>query len=715
MSHPQKRWETGKTRKVNAGCFFKIDQNLPPKYHLQSKFVKRKPALGNHTKMERNSEKGPKIKKPQPTLDDSLDILSCNKFASLNSEEIAEDEDINGNFNHNKANIEQGNIKNKLKAPRKKNAKKKKKQKTMRIETIKSSFDCKESTETFRCHICNRSESKLKGKNDKRSKRNKSETSTALLDLETLLYCIAFLEFKHATSKNSSTSNQENKQHGFESIRRRGGAGNNGSSTSTLIGRAIESAKKHGISLEQGKLNKSDGNCSFDAVINNINHRDCFKEKLLLSSEVYRQIWVTELEMKSSKYPRLGAGYSQREKKENWNLLKQSGVYEVEFFGDFVMHAIAKGCNKNILIFNTSAVAAGPIYVIRATEFDGFTDSDIPVVVGYDQTHYESLHPSTDADILKTNDLVNSFLAGTYGYHKNDFPFLFASTNNQTTSNVDIDNFDTEFPQLPPTNKNILSKSSSLIIEKEKEESKPTPHGNTWRNFSDTDTLNNFLKLQELTKIKKKDRTEAQQSLYSNLMKLQRKEKRKKYKEGAKLKESLAEKLEKNMKDKERKAAARSKETPKEGLKRTSKSRETMAELRSNETTEETLHRTSKDRESRATVRSNETPQLRLKRTSKDQETKASVRSNETTEETKNRTSKDSESRAAVRSNETPLERLNRTSKNRETMAYIRCNETPQEKLNRTQKEKEAKEKIISKVNAIKHVRSQKCTESTVW
>ena len=38
--------------------------------------------------------------------------------------------------------------------------------------------------------------------------------------------------------------------------------------------------------------------------------------------------------------------------------------------------------------------------------------------------------------------------------------------------------------------------------------------------------------------IKKKDRTEAQQSLYTDLMKLQRKEKKQKYKEEAKLKES---------------------------------------------------------------------------------------------------------------------------------------------------------------------------------
>ena len=144
-------------------------------------------------------------------------------------------------------------------------------------------------------------------------------------------------------------------------------------------------------------------------MINNINHRECFHEKLSLSSEIYRQIWVTDLETESSKYPNLGAGFSKDEQKENWNCLKQSGVYEVEFFGDFVMHAIAKGCNKNILIFNTSTEAAYPIYVIKVTEFDGFIDSEIPVVVGYNQVHYESLHPVTEADIEKTTKFGTLF------------------------------------------------------------------------------------------------------------------------------------------------------------------------------------------------------------------------------------------------------------------------------------------------------------------
>ena len=162
---------------------------------------------------------------------------------------------------------------------------------------------------------------------------------------------ISYLETKFESLQQSSQN---------EHLRLQGGYGND-TACSLLVTRAIQSAKKHGINLVEGKLNKADGNCAFDAVINNINYRSCFKEKLQLASMIYRQIWITELEDASDQYPSLGAGYSKEERIENWNRLKQSGIYEVDFFGDFVMHAIAKGCNKNILVFNTSQDASDPI------------------------------------------------------------------------------------------------------------------------------------------------------------------------------------------------------------------------------------------------------------------------------------------------------------------------------------------------------------------
>ena len=45
-----------------------------------------------------------------------------------------------------------------------------------------------------------------------------------------------------------------------------------------MIKQAIESARKHSIKLVAGKLNRADGNCAFESVINNINSRDCYQD-----------------------------------------------------------------------------------------------------------------------------------------------------------------------------------------------------------------------------------------------------------------------------------------------------------------------------------------------------------------------------------------------------------------------------------------------------
>jgi hypothetical protein len=251
-------------------------------------------------------------------------------------------------------------------------------------------------------------------------------------------------------------------------VRLRGCAGVGGSTSSNLVDRAIESAKKHGINLIQGTISEGDGNCAFNAVINNINQRNCYSNKIELSSTDCRQIWVTELEMEASKYPTLGAGYSEEEKRENWNILKQPGVYEIDFFGDLVMHAIARGCHKNILIFNTSLEAADPIYVIKADQFGGFVDSDIPVVVGYNQVHYESFHPSSQGDIEVTKLLVNSYLEGNYLHNKKDIPFLISSPEVHKNIPEQIILNEHEFPPLRREDQGKRKRSARIAAQNRK-------------------------------------------------------------------------------------------------------------------------------------------------------------------------------------------------------------------------------------------------------
>ena len=99
-------------------------------------------------------------------------------------------------------------------------------------------------------------------------------------------------------------------------VRLRGGA-NRESSFPVLVKRAIQSAKKHGINLKPGTINKGDGNCAFDSIISNINDRPCFPETLELSESDYRQVWITEFQMESFRYPELGAGIQNKKEKHS--------------------------------------------------------------------------------------------------------------------------------------------------------------------------------------------------------------------------------------------------------------------------------------------------------------------------------------------------------------------------------------------------------------
>ena len=62
-----------------------------------------------------------------------------------------------------------------------------------------------------------------------------------------------------------------------------------------IVQRAIASAKKHNIELKCGRANNAAGNCSYESVIFNINDRRCFREKLLMSPDVYRRIWTIDI------------------------------------------------------------------------------------------------------------------------------------------------------------------------------------------------------------------------------------------------------------------------------------------------------------------------------------------------------------------------------------------------------------------------------------
>ena len=139
---------------------------------------------------------------------------------------------------------------------------------------------------------------------------------------------------------------------------------------SIMVQKAIASAARHGIKLKPGRPNPATGNCAFEASIYNVNDRNCFPENLTMSVDYYRRIWTTDMENRSFASP-FNPGFSRAEWHEGWNKVAQSNVYEVDYFGDLVVPAIACGLRKNLLIFNTNTEnPREPVSVVRPADFN---------------------------------------------------------------------------------------------------------------------------------------------------------------------------------------------------------------------------------------------------------------------------------------------------------------------------------------------------------
>ena len=203
-----------------------------------------------------------------------------------------------------------------------------------------------------------------------------------------------------------------------------------------MINRAIASANKHGINLSPGRLNSANGNCAFESSIFNNNDRKCFKEKFHLSPDYYRRVWLTDMKNRTMN-DKTWQIYSDKEWEAGWKEMLDSGVYERGIFGDLMLLGISCGLRKFLLIFNTSLDSPhDPIYVCDPRKFGVIPDTEVPVVLAYNMSHYESLHPSEDSDIEKIVTLVQQYLTGQYAFGKHDLPFLLSSDSGHHQSRI---------------------------------------------------------------------------------------------------------------------------------------------------------------------------------------------------------------------------------------------------------------------------------------
>ena len=200
--------------------------------------------------------------------------------------------------------------------------------------------------------------------------------------------------------------------------------------TDLMIKRATASARKHGIKLRHGKPNPGTGDCAFEATIYNNNERACYRDKYEMSVDWYRRIWMTDMANRSRKNYNI---YTDQQWQEGWAQMLVPGIYERGIFGDLMLPGIACGIRKIILIFNTNLnTPHDPIYVVNPCDFNVLPDTDIPIILAYNMSHYESMEPCSHSDIEATINLVKEYQEGRYRYGRADIIFLLTlSDDNQ--------------------------------------------------------------------------------------------------------------------------------------------------------------------------------------------------------------------------------------------------------------------------------------------
>ena len=191
-----------------------------------------------------------------------------------------------------------------------------------------------------------------------------------------------------------------------------------------MIKRAKSSGKYHGINMRHGSPNPAQGDCAFEAVIQNNNDRSCFPTKYPMHINYYRNIWTTDMANRTVNSPWNTVGSQAWYK--GWAEMATPGVYERGIFGDLILPGIACGVKKVLLIFNTSLESPhDPIYVINPSDFNVSPDTEIPILLAYNLAHYESMEPCSNADVEASIKLVKDYQAGRYQVIRKDLHFLF--------------------------------------------------------------------------------------------------------------------------------------------------------------------------------------------------------------------------------------------------------------------------------------------------
>ena len=139
-----------------------------------------------------------------------------------------------------------------------------------------------------------------------------------------------------------------------------------------------------------------------------------------MSTDYYRRIFATDMANRTANTD--FHIFTPQQWQEGWNEMLVPGAYERGIFGDLMLPGISCGVRKILLIFNTNTnTPHDPIYIIDPSEFNVSPDTNIPVILSYNMSHYESMEPLTHDDVQATIDLIKDYKNGQYKYNQYDF------------------------------------------------------------------------------------------------------------------------------------------------------------------------------------------------------------------------------------------------------------------------------------------------------
>ena len=417
-----------------------------------------------------------------------------------------------------------------------------------------------------------------------------------------------------------------------------------------MISRAVSSARKHGINLMQGTPNAADGNCALESAIFNVRDRDCFPDKLPLSVDYYRILWMTDMRNRTVDDKTWNI-YSHHEWEAGWNELMESGVYERGLFGDLMLFAIACGLRKVILIFNTNLCSPhDPIYICDPRKFGIIPDTEIPIVMAYNLAHYESLNPAGVVDIAKTVEVVEEYKTGRYTFSKKDIPFLLETVDADEKNNpklIEDDSPNKEFQNSLPA---FLKGKRPRDMDKEEKK--------------------------EYNKLRMKFSRKNETELDANM----RKHKNAENMKTARSKETQDEITKRQKKENAAKAKKIANATPEEGLNRKAKEKKSKQAQRDQTSEEEKNNRQKKDNAAKAKKIVNANPEEGLKRKSTGRKSKQAQREKASEEEKTNIRKKDNAAKAAKIADATPEESILRKNKEKAAKQQQRAKRIPTSK-----------------------------------